>query len=107
MKDPYRLDFLGLGKEAGERQIENACTFQRFLKLTAARTGQLLNMQSLASDAGISDKTVKHWLSVLETCYLVHFVRPHFANFGKRLTKSPKYGAGQSTGRRPQEHGCR
>lgn len=70
--------------------VQDLGTFQRFLKLIAARTGQLLNMQSLASDAGISDKTVKHWLSILETCYLVHFVRPHFANFGKRLTKSPK-----------------
>jgi uncharacterized protein len=70
--------------------IQDLGAFQRFLKLTAARTGQLLNMQSLASDAGVSDKTAKHWLSILETCYLVHFVRPHFANFGKRLTKSPK-----------------
>lgn len=70
--------------------IADLGAFQRFLKLTAARTGQLLNMQSLASDAGISDKTVQHWLSILETCYLIHFVRPHFANFGKRLTKSPK-----------------
>ena len=70
--------------------IQDLGAFQRFLKLTAARTGQLLNMQSLASDAGISDKTAKHWLSILETCYLIHFVRPHFANFGKRLTKSPK-----------------
>jgi predicted AAA+ superfamily ATPase len=47
-------------------------------------------MQSLASDAGISDKTVKHWLSILESCYLIHYVRPHFANFGKRMTRSPK-----------------
>ncbi len=70
--------------------IQDLGAFQRFLKLTAARTGQLLNMQSLASDAGVSDKTAKHWLSILETCYLIHFVRPHFANFGKRLTKSPK-----------------
>lgn len=70
--------------------VQDLGAFQRFLKLTAARTGQLLNMQSLASDAGVSDKTAKHWLSILETCYLVHFVRPHFANFGKRLTKSPK-----------------
>ncbi len=70
--------------------IQDLSAFQRFLKLTAARTGQLLNMQSLASDAGVSDKTAKHWLSILETCYLVHFVHPHFANFGKRLTKSPK-----------------
>jgi uncharacterized protein len=33
---------------------------------------------------------VKHWLSILETCYLVHFVRPHVASFGKRLVKMPK-----------------
>lgn len=70
--------------------IQDLGAFQRFLKLTAARSGQLLNTQSLASDAGVSDKTARHWLAILETCYLVHFVRPHFANFGKRLTKSPK-----------------
>jgi hypothetical protein len=70
--------------------IQDLGAFQRFLKLTAARTGQLLNMQSLANDTGVSDKTVKHWLSILETCYLVHFVRPHLAHFGKRLVKMPK-----------------
>ena len=70
--------------------IQDLGAFQRFLKLTAARTGQLLNMQSLASDAGVADKTVKHWLSILETCYLIHYVRPHFAHFGKRLIKAPK-----------------
>jgi len=70
--------------------IQDLGAFQRFLRLTAARTGQLLNMQSLGSDAGVSDKTVKHWLSILETCYLIHFVRPHVANFGKRLVKMPK-----------------
>ena len=74
----------------GLAAIQDLGAFQRFLRLTAARTGQLLNMQSLASDAGVSDKTARHWLSILETCYLVHLVRPHFANFGKRLTKSPK-----------------
>lgn len=47
-------------------------------------------MQSLAADTGVSDKTVRHWLSILETCYLVHFARPHLANFGKRLVKMPK-----------------
>jgi uncharacterized protein len=58
--------------------------------LSAARTGQILNLQSLGSDVGVSDKTVKHWLTILETCYLIHFVRPHVANFGKRLVKAPK-----------------
>ncbi len=70
--------------------IQDLGAFQRFLKLVAARTGQLLNMQSLGNDAGVSDKTVKHWLSILETCYLIHYVRPHSAHFGKRLVKMPK-----------------
>ena len=70
--------------------IQDLGAFQRFLKLTAARTGQLLNMQSLGNDAGVADKTVKHWLSILETCYLIHYLRPHAASFGKRLVKMPK-----------------
>jgi uncharacterized protein len=70
--------------------IQDLNAFQRFLALVAARTAQLLNMQSLASDAGISDKTAKAWLTILETCYLIHFLRPHHANFGKRLVKTPK-----------------
>ena len=70
--------------------IQDLGAFQRFLKLVAGRTGQLLNMQSLGNDTGVSDKTVKHWLSVLEACYLIHYVRPHSAHFGKRLIKLPK-----------------
>jgi uncharacterized protein len=70
--------------------IHDLSTFQRFLKLTAARSGQILNFQSFANDVGVSDKTIKNWLSILETCYLIHFVRPYSANFGKRLIKAPK-----------------
>lgn len=93
--DPYEWlhAYLMTYAERDARQlaaVQDLGAFQRFLKLTAARTGQILNLQSLASDAGVSDKTAKSWLSILETCYLVHFVRPHFANFGKRLTKAPK-----------------
>jgi uncharacterized protein len=93
--DPYEWlqGYLVTYAERDARQlaaIQDLGAFQRFLKLTAARTGQLLNHQSLANDTGVSDKTVKHWLSILETCYLVHFVRPHLASFGKRLIKMPK-----------------
>ena len=63
--DPYEWlqSYLVTYAERDARQlaaIQDLSAFQRFLKLVAARTGQLLNMQSLASDAGISDKTVKH-----------------------------------------------
>lgn len=70
--------------------IHDLGAFQRFLRLTAARTGQILNTQTLANDVGMNEKTIRNWLRILETCYLIHFVRPHFANYGKRLIKAPK-----------------
>lgn len=85
--------FLVTNMERDARQlaaIQDLGAFQRFLKLVAGRTGQLLNLQALGSDTGVSDKTVKHWLSILEACYLIHYLRPHSAHFGKRLIKSPK-----------------
>ncbi len=72
------------------RAIEDLNAFQRFLRLTAVRTGQLLNIASLASDSGVAERTARNWLSILETCYLIHYVRPHLNNFGKRLIKMPK-----------------
>jgi predicted AAA+ superfamily ATPase len=64
--------------------------FDRFLMLMAGRTGQLLNLSSLASDCGISQPTARRWLSVLEASGVVVLLRPHHANFRKRLVKSPK-----------------
>jgi hypothetical protein len=70
--------------------VRDLVTFQRFLRLCAARTGQLLNLSSLAVDCGISQSTATAWLSILETSYIVFRLAPHFANFGKRLIKAPK-----------------
>ncbi len=70
--------------------IRDLSTFQRFLRLCAARTGQLLNLSSLANDCGISQNTAKAWLSVLEASYIVFLLRPHHRNFRKRIVKAPK-----------------
>ncbi len=70
--------------------IENLNTFHRFLKLCAGRAGQLVNMSSLANDAGISVNTVKSWLSVLEASYIIFLLQPYHKSFDKRLVKSPK-----------------
>lgn len=64
--------------------------FQTFVKMCAARTGQLLNLTSLGADCGISSVTAKQWLTVLETSYIITLLRPHHHNFGKRLVKTPK-----------------
>ena len=69
--------------------VRDLALFQRFLKLCAARTGQLLNLSSLAVDCGISHVTARQWLSVLEAGYIVFLLPPYHRNFGKRLVKTP------------------
>lgn len=64
--------------------------FQRFVRLCAARSGQLLNLTALGADCGISANTARTWMSVLEASYLVIRLPPYHRNFGKRLVKTPK-----------------
>jgi len=70
--------------------VRDLTQFQRFVKMCAARSGQLLNLAALGADCGISAVTAREWLTVLETSYLVTRLTPYHANFGKRLVKTPK-----------------
>ncbi len=71
-------------------QVGDVVQFQLFLRALAARSGQLLNLTSLARDLGIAVTTARRWLSILEASYQVFTLRPYFANLGKRLVKTPK-----------------
>ncbi len=71
-------------------RVGDEMAFLRFLRVTAARTGQLLNMADLARDADISQNTAKSWLSILETSGLVYLLEPYHTNTTKRLIKRPK-----------------
>lgn len=70
--------------------VRDLALFQRFLRLCAGRTGQLLNHADLASDAGVSAGTVRGWLSILQASYIITHLPPYHANLGKRVVKSPK-----------------
>lgn len=71
--------------------IKNLVPFERFLGLLAGRVGQLVNLSSLASDSGVTATTLADWLGVLEASFLVYRLKPFFENYGKRLTKAPKF----------------
>jgi hypothetical protein len=79
-----------------ERDVRNLANigdlsqFERFLKICATRTGQLLNLSEISKEMGISVPTVKRWLSILETGYQIYLLYPYYRNLGKRLVKSPK-----------------
>lgn len=86
-------DYIATYVERDIRQlsmIRNLTVFQRFLGLCAGRTGQLLNSSSLSNDTGVSQTTVREWLSILEASYICFRLPPFYGNISKRLVKSPK-----------------
>lgn len=70
--------------------VRDLDTFTRFVRLCAARSGQLLNMSSLGSDAGVSVVTAKAWLSILRATYVIDLLEPYHANLTSRVVKTPK-----------------
>ncbi len=70
--------------------VRDLHTFHTFLRMCAARVGQVLNLSALAGDCGITHNTARAWISVLEASYIVFLLQPHHRNFNKRLIKSPK-----------------
>ncbi|MDR1166811.1 MAG: DUF4143 domain-containing protein [Deltaproteobacteria bacterium] len=71
-------------------QVGDMTAFLRFLRSSAARTGQLLNIAELSRDADVSPVTGKKWLSILEASGLVYLLEPYFSDIAKRMIKAPK-----------------
>ena len=72
------------------QQVNDLDLFVRFIRLCAGRIGQLMNLHSLANDAGISAPTATAWISILKASHIIFTLQPHFKNFNKRLVKTPK-----------------
>ena len=75
-----------------ESQINysNLSVFKKFIQICATYSGQLLSMDSIARGIGVSAPTVKQWLSILESSFIIHFLEPDTQNLGKSLVKTPK-----------------
>ncbi len=70
--------------------LKDILSFQKFMGLCAANTGQLLNMNRIGTDCGVHHNTIKAWMGILHASYIIFFLPPHHSNFRKRLVKSPK-----------------
>lgn len=70
--------------------IKDLALFEKFVRLCAGRVGQLLNLQSLGNDVGVSHTTARTWLTLLEASYVVYLMQPWHTNISKRQIKSPK-----------------
>lgn len=86
-------DYFATYVERDMRQIaaiKDIALFQKFVRLCAGRIGQILNLQSLGNDAGVSHTTARAWVSLLEASYILFILPPWYRNISKRLVKSPK-----------------
>ncbi len=70
--------------------IEDESAFVKFMRVIAARTGQVVKYNQLALETGVSQPTAKKWLSLLQTSGLVYLLEPYYVNLTKRMTKMPK-----------------
>jgi predicted AAA+ superfamily ATPase len=70
--------------------IRDLSMFQNFLKLAASRSGSVINMASLSSDLGVSEGTIKNWISVAEASFVMFRLYPYYKHLGSRISKSPK-----------------
>ncbi|MBL6962720.1 MAG: ATP-binding protein [Bacteroidetes bacterium] len=70
--------------------IRDQNSFKKFLGIVATRAGQLLNLNDIAREVGITQPTAKSWLSALESSYIVFSLQPYHENSSKRVVKTPK-----------------
>ncbi len=93
--DPTRWlkSYFQLYVEKDIRQITNISQidlFEKFVKLTAGRVGQLINASSLANEVGLSSPTISQWITALKSTFICFTLNPHFKNFNKRIVKTAK-----------------
>jgi predicted AAA+ superfamily ATPase len=70
--------------------LDNPDAFGRFLKKLAGCVGQIMNLNTMADDVGVSQTTLTTWISALEASYIVFRLQPYFDDFGRRIVKTPK-----------------
>ena len=75
---------------AGEIRVSNLSQFKKFIQFCAIYSGQMLNMESISREIGVSANTIKSWLSILENSFIVHFLEPDTNNLGRSIVKTPK-----------------
>lgn len=71
-------------------RLKDLTLFQQFIKLCAGRIGQVFHFEALGNELGVSGKTVKEWVSILEASFIIFKLPPYFENLGKRTLKTPK-----------------
>jgi len=91
--DSFYSSYLATYLERDVREILNVTSlrdFERFIRILASRSGNILNKSEIARDVGVSVKAIGDWVSVLEASNQITLLEPYYQNISKRIIKSPK-----------------
>lgn len=92
-KNIWLQDYVNTYIERDVRQItavKDLTLFSNFVRLCAGHTGQIVNYSTFSNNLGVDVKTIKAWMSILETSFVIFLQPPYFKNFNKRIIKSPR-----------------
>ena len=93
-RDRFYMDYINTYIERDIKdlgQVGKLNEFYDFLVFMAARTGQELKYDEIASAVGVSAPTAKSWVTILERSGIIFILRPYYSNITKRLVKTPKF----------------
>ena len=79
-----------LERDINELINADSITFTKFLTAVAARTGEMLNYANIAGEIGVSEPTVKNWVSILERTGIVYLLQPYSSGALNRAIRTPK-----------------
>ena len=79
-----------LERDINELISADSLTFAKFMTSVAARTGEMLNYAKIASETGVSEPTIKSWISILERTGIIYILQPYSASALTRAIKTPK-----------------
>lgn len=70
--------------------VSDELSFLKFMRVLAARNAQLLNYSEISNEVGVSQPTIKSWVSILNTSGIIYLLEPYSTNLTKRAIKTPK-----------------
>jgi len=65
-------------------------TMRRLWRMIAHINGQTVNYSMLASSLGVTSATVKNYIDLLSSTFMIKLLPPYISNLGKRIVKAPK-----------------
>lgn len=92
-RNNYFSSYINTYIERDVKQLLNVgktMEFYNFMQYIAVRTAQELNYTTIAKEIGVDSKTIKNWISILESSGIIYLLQPYYSNLSNRIIKSPK-----------------